>query len=290
VEALAVLSYDKEEAIAHRASEAIFQLTPEAFLDALRLPDAAPLLFRYCAENLAEKPGIADAMAESKACPAEYVVQVAPHLHDAVNALVDDLDRLSSTPELVTALAPSSHLSPQSRAALEEIQKDQPLDDAELARNVEALASAVPEKQKRLSLFQRVAQMRVVERMQLALKGGREERMLLIRDPNKMVQRAVLQSPRVTEQEIESFAAMTVLSDEVLRRIASNRNFIKNYSILRALTFNPKTPIDISLGFMSRLLVTDLKNLTANKNVPETLRTSAQKLFRQRTVKKSMSE
>lgn len=286
-EALAVLSYDNEEAIAARASDALFQMTEAAFLEALKLKDAAPLLFRYCAENLAEKPGIADAMAMNDACPAEFLIQVAPFLKDAVNLLVDDLERLSASPGLINALAPSSHLSPQNRAALEEMQRDEPLDQAALARNVEAMAGAVPQKEKRLSLYQRVAQMRVVERMQLALKGGREERMLLIRDPNKMVQRAVLQSPRLTEQEIESYAAMTTVSEEVLRRIATNRQYIKSYTITRSLIFNPKTPLDLTLPMISRLLPNDLKTLGASKNVPETLRTSAQKLHRQRTVKQS---
>jgi hypothetical protein len=179
------------------------------------------------------------------------------------------------------------HLSAQSRAALEELRRDEPLDEAALARNVEALAGAVPEKEKRLSLYQRVARMRVVERMQLALKGGREERMLLIRDPNKMVQRAVLQSPRLSEQEIESYSAMTTVSEEVLRRIATNRQYIKSYTITRCLIFNPKTPLDISLPMINRLLPNDLKTLGVSKNVPETLRTSAQKLYRQRAAKQS---
>jgi len=280
-----VLSFDREEAITTRANDALFQLTEAAFVEALKLKDAAPLLFRYCAENLAEKPGIADAMAVNDACPAEHLIQVAPFLKEAVNLLVDDLERLSTSPELVTALVPSGHLSPQNRAALEEMQRDEPLDEATLVRNVEGMAGSMPEKEKRLSLYQRVARMRVVERMQLALKGGREERMLLIRDPNKMVQRAVLQSPRISEQEVESYSAMTTVSEEVLRRIATNRQYIKSYTITRCLVFNPKTPLDISLPMMNRLLPNDLKTLSASKNVPETLRTSAQKLLRQRTTK-----
>ena len=66
-----------------------------------------------------------------------------------------------------------------------------------------------------------------------------------------------------------------------LRGIAANRNFMKNYAVTRVLTFNPKCPVDISLNLMTRLIVTDLKHLTSNKNIPETLRTAAQKLFRQ---------
>jgi hypothetical protein len=121
------------------------------------------------------------------------------------------------------------------------------------------------------------------------VKGGREERMLLIRDPNKIVQRAVLQSPRLTDTEVEGFAAMANLTDEVLRLIAMNRAFMKNYVVVKNLTKNPKTPLDISIRLIQRLTATDLKNLTTNKNIPETLRTTAFKLHRQRSATKQDS-
>jgi hypothetical protein len=143
-------------------------------------------------------------------------------------------------------------------------------------------AEVEPEVKKRLSLLQRMAKMNIVQRIQLAVKGGREERMLLIRDPNKIVQRGVLQSPRLTDLEIENFASMTNVSQEVLRIISKNRNFMKNYVVTRNLTKNPKSPLDVSLHLLPHLTPTDLKQLAANKNVPETLRSMALKLQRQR--------
>ena len=285
VELLAALTRDKDEVISQRAAEALVTCDLADVLDALKIEEPHEALFVYCAEHLAEKPGVADAMAENFACPADQLLQVAPYLKDAVNALVEDLDRISSTPGLVTALAPSMHLGPRQKAVLEELQKDETPDEVHVMRMLEGMVEDIPEKKQRLSLYQRVTRMRVSERMQLAIKGGREERGLLIRDSSKLVQRAVLKSPRITDQEIEGFAGMTSVSEDVLRGIASNRNFMKNYTVMRVLTFNPKCPIDLSLGFMQRLLITDLKHLTTNKNIPETLRTSAQKLFRQRTSK-----
>ncbi|HVB08431.1 MAG TPA: hypothetical protein VNF00_05730, partial [Candidatus Acidoferrales bacterium] len=134
----------------------------------------------------------------------------------------------------------------------------------------------------RKTLIQRLAKMNVVQRVQLGLLGGREERIALIRDPNKVVQRAVLQSARLTESEVEGFAAMTVLSSEVLRAISNNRLWMKSYSIVRNLTSNSKTPLDISLHLLPRLNARDLKILAANKNVPETLRSTAYKTDRKR--------
>jgi len=114
------------------------------------------------------------------------------------------------------------------------------------------------------------------------MKGSSEARRTLIRDNNKVVQRAVLQSPRLTDQEVEAFASMSGLTDEILRLIANNRNFRKNYTVVRNLLNNPKTPLDVSLHMLPALNAVDLKRLTSNKNVPETLRTTAMKLHRTR--------
>jgi hypothetical protein len=124
--------------------------------------------------------------------------------------------------------------------------------------------------------------MTVAQRVQFAIKGGSEARRTLIRDSNKVVQRSVLQSPRLTDQEVEAFASMSTLTDEILRLIANNRAFRKNYSVVRNLLNNPKTPLDVSLHLLPIINAMDLKRLTINKNIPETLRTTAQKLHRQR--------
>jgi hypothetical protein len=81
---------------------------------------------------------------------------------------------------------------------------------------------------------------------------------------------------------VEAFATMTSLTDEILRLIASNRKFRKNYAVVRNLLNNPKTPLDVSLHMLPMVNVMDLKKLTNNKNVPETLRTTATKLQRTR--------
>ena len=128
--------------------------------------------------------------------------------------------------------------------------------------------------------------MNVSQRVQFAIKGGSESRRTLIRDSNKVVQRAVLQSPRLTDQEVEAFASMSTLTDEILRLIANNRNFRKNYSVVRNLLNNPKTPLDVSLHMLPMINAVDLKRLTTNKNIPETLRSTAAKLQRTRADQK----
>ena len=113
--------------------------------------------------------------------------------------------------------------------------------------------------------------------MVLAMKGTREERSILIRDPNKLVSTAVLSSPKINESEVESIAKMANVSEEILRLVAMSRAWTKSYSIVHALARNPKTPVAISMNLLSRLVDKDLRMLSTNRNVPEILRVTARK-------------
>ena len=125
------------------------------------------------------------------------------------------------------------------------------------------------------STLQRIAAMTIAQRIGLAMKGSREERAILIRDPNKIVAVAVLSSPKMTETEIESLAKMASISDEILRIIANNRAWTKRYGIIAALARNPKTPVAISMNLLARLSEKDLRSISADRNVPEVLRITA---------------
>jgi hypothetical protein len=280
-EVLAVLTGDADEMVAPRAQDAILSLPLESFLEALKREHALPALFSYAAKNLADKPGVCDAMVQNKNCAAEYLAPVVRHLSSlGIQSLMEELERVSESPALAVAMESSSSLTADQKHQLHELHgPGTPLDEAALA---EAAAAAEPDLARRQTLLQRLAKMTVAQRVQFAIKGGSEARRTLIRDSNKVVQRAVLQSPRLTDLEVEAFASMSSLTDEILRLIAGNRNFRKNYSVVRNLINNPKTPLDVTLHMLPMLNAVDLKRLTTNKNVPETLRTTAAKLHRTR--------
>jgi hypothetical protein len=120
----------------------------------------------------------------------------------------------------------------------------------------------------------------IVQRMKLAMKGTRAQRAQLIRDSNKLVAAAVLSSPKLTEVEVEAFAKMANVTEEVLRTIAMNRSWMKNYGVVAALTRNPKTPPGISMQMVQRLNERDLKMLTIDRNVPEAVRLAARNFLR----------
>jgi hypothetical protein len=160
--------------------------------------------------------------------------------------------------------------------------------DSSLSLALTALGAAtrlkpVPVDEKKLSLLQRIGKMKPGERVRTAFIGNRDERMILIRDGAKIVQNAVLASPRLTEPEVESMASATNVTENVLREIARSRRFMKNYNIRRNLTNNPKCPLDLSLNLVKNLMVYDLKSLRHSKSVPETLRRLAAELYKEKT-------
>lgn len=157
---------------------------------------------------------------------------------------------------------------------------------AKLAAQAQAAKPAVaakPEERERVSTFQKIARLTVGERVQLAMKGTKDERFILVRDGAKVVCLAVLESPKLSDSEVEGFAGMKNVQEIVLRTIAGKRKFIKHYAIIRQLTSNPRTPIDVALPLLSHLLVHDLKNLSLNKNVSDTVRKLAYKLHREKS-------
>jgi hypothetical protein len=129
----------------------------------------------------------------------------------------------------------------------------------------------------RMSGTQELAAMNFPQRLRAAMKGTREQRAILIRDPNKMICASVLSSPKVSVPEVESFARMQNVSEDVLRIIGHNRAWLKSYGVVLALTKNPKTPLALSMQLMTRLTTKDLAKLSVDRNVPEALRISSRK-------------
>jgi len=134
-----------------------------------------------------------------------------------------------------------------------------------------------PPDEPKTGALQKIAQLSIPQRLGLAMKGTREERAILIRDPNKLISLAVLSSPKLTETEVASFARMTSVSEEIPRTIAGTRAWVKSYAVCVALVKNSKTPLAISMNLLSRLNDKDLRALATDRNVPEVLRSTAKR-------------
>ncbi len=122
-----------------------------------------------------------------------------------------------------------------------------------------------------------VSRMTVPEKLEAALKGTREMRSILVQDTNRVVAMTVLSSPKLSEAEVESFARMGRVGEEVLRNIGQARAWLKHYPIVLALVKNPKTPLGISLKLLPRLTARDLKTVSIDRNIPDPLRVAARR-------------
>jgi hypothetical protein len=131
---------------------------------------------------------------------------------------------------------------------------------------------------RQVSIYALLKQMTMGQKVALAVKGNRDVRNLLIRESNKLLCLKVLENPRISDTDIEAYAKSTNIPEEVLRGIALRKEWCKKYPVVKALVLNPKAPLGVTLDFIKRLNLKDLEQLAKNRNVPETLRSTARKL------------
>jgi hypothetical protein len=223
-----------------------------------------------------------EVVAEAKAAggaaaagPAEFEI-VAEATPAAASAQQDSIETVALADPAAAQAGEAETLSPAAGDA------QAPEEESDLAR-LTRIRDAQSKSRERLTSFQKIARMGVRERIQLAVKGTKEERFILIRDGARLVSSAVLNSPKLTDAEVEMFANMKNVSDTVLREISRNHKFMKNYNVIRNLANNPRSPLDLSLALVNHLMVGDLKSLSSNKNVADTLRKLATKRFKDKT-------
>ncbi len=172
----------------------------------------------------------------------------------------DEVRSFFATRGIVAAAGPAADLPPE--APLVDAGADEPAPEADERED---------------SILQRLAAMTIAQRISRAMKGSREERAILVRDPNRIVTAAVLSSPKMNDTEIAGIARMGSVSEDVLRTIAANRAWLKNYSVTLALIKNAKTPVAISMNLLSRLNDRDLRTLSTDRNIPDVLRVTARR-------------
>jgi hypothetical protein len=217
------------------------------------------------------------------------------------------LDRLSGNPALqadqrgrllelieraVTAMTPDEHagdgdgdgMTAEDAAKILSVDVGELFAASEIMGGEEIEESGDPNLQ---SAYKKILTLNTGQKAILAMKGGREERMILVRDTNKVVSLAVLKNPRINEGDIEHISLMRNVSDDVLRTIGQSREWAKSYKIIRSLVHNPRTPSGVAMNFVGRLHNSDLKNLRRDRNVPEIIRRMAKRVYDTRTQKRT---
>ncbi|HXY38428.1 MAG TPA: hypothetical protein VEQ10_02090 [Vicinamibacteria bacterium] len=196
----------------------------------------------------------------------------------------DAREPAAAAPAAPAATAPAPPVSPvpavpeEAPAAPVPAEEEAPHDEAEaVARYLSPEEQQDPDK---VSKVQKIYLMNTFEKLQTALKGSRTERAILIRDSNRLVAAAVIGSPSLTEPEIEAFAAMRNVSDEILRKIGQHREWTRRYAVVNNLVRNPRTPIGIALNLVPHLNPRDIKGVAIDRNVPDAVRKHALKFVR----------
>ncbi|MFN0124562.1 MAG: hypothetical protein ACKV2V_29020 [Blastocatellia bacterium] len=185
-------------------------------------------------------------------------------------------------PEMLAALL----LDPNAPMLMEDLAlPDEEAIAAEAARiAMEAQAEGQALNEEQSTWMQRILRMNTKQRVKIAIKGDREARGILMRDPNKIVLVAVLNNPRITEAEVEAMTKMKTVPEDALRIVGLNRAWMRNYLIINNLVRNPRTPVATSMPLLNRLFPKDLKDLVGNRNVPEAIRKTAQRLIQARNA------
>jgi hypothetical protein len=317
------LLHDELPQVVQAATESLAKLAGEALLPILRDPGCEAVLVDHfvrsgrlsgdALEAAIAHPAIMDATLESAATTGTA---------ETLNLIVTNEVRIIKTPHLLEILRANPNLSSDNRRRLQELERDfigkeqlrvrpspvpaagplaealpegaaageapaageePPADDAAAPVMTEEEEARFEEELKKTPVFQKIMKMNVAERVQLAMKGNAEERAILIRDTAKMVAHQVLKSPKLSDSEVASFAKMRNIHEDMLRVIASRKDWTKTYATVHALVRNPKTPAGLTIQFLPRLGNRDLKIVCGDKNIPELVRRQARNLFLIRT-------
>ena len=315
VAVLAYLAVGTDEGIAAAARASLADM-PSRVVVAFASNDAAPPLhLKYLAHATDEAP-VLEALIRNRALPDDVVVALAGICdRELQEVIVINQARILRAPEILDALLSNPILSPEARRRAIETREEffekqqarvvappEDEEEADLTLPDDAIADLLekaederqtppgliptmfedPTKQ---SIFFRIQNMTIKEKVQLAYRGGKTERLILIRDRNRLICSAAIRNPRITDTEAESFAGMRNIDEEVLRIIAMRRDWTAKLPIVNALVHNPKAPVGVVLPLINRLTLRDLKGLKDDKGVSEVVRVMARKLYNQRSQK-----
>ena len=132
------------------------------------------------------------------------------------------------------------------------------------------------------SFYKRMQRLNVAEKIKLALLGNKEARDILLKDANKIVSSTVLKNPRITEDEITKIVNSRNISDDLLRQVSNNKEWLKKYPIKLGMVNNPKTPLTVSMRLLSQLNEKDIQHIAKSKNVSSALAAAAKKMVLQK--------
>ncbi len=282
VTVLFVLSYDRDREVSETAGKGLEGCPRETILKALERR-LHPLVIRKILRMHGDDETIQAMIAGNPHTDLPTILRLAQSGSQAtVGVISGDTERLKTHPEILDALKKNPLVTDE---RLEEIKSSlsqpSPSEDTPSIPS-ELIVEKEMDDEKKQNLYKLVQKMGVSEKIKLALTGNKQARELLLKDSNKVIVTSVLKNPRITEEELLKLASSKSTSDDVLRLIARNKEWIKNYSMKQALVFNPKTPVSVAIKLIDFLHEKDVEKLAKSKNIPSVLASTARRRIEMR--------
>lgn len=257
------------------------------------LPDFPPRILHFLAQVRGNEPLLFRVIFDHPACGQETLVFLLEHAERRLFSLIFDRETLwRSFPEAVSALLRNPQLTDEERSALLKEEDSNLLAetvDAETASEEEiSLDEEKPPlpDDENYSKYQLAIDMGVSEKIKMALTGDKEWRSIFLKDSNKLVNTAVLKNPRVTDGEVLAVVKSKTSSEELIRIVLMNKDWMKLSAVRSALVSHPKTPVASALRFMDSLTIKELKDLSKSKSVSQVVVAASRRVLAEKAKKK----
>lgn len=294
VTALFFLYHGADPEIRARALETFRGLPLATLLPVLENAELHPQLLDFVARWRIGEAAVINALLGHPALAGATLLHLAGEAGEVVLSLLAVNERCFADPEVVATMLSNPRLGDEARRRLApaaESADDEGDAEDEADRAAEGTAcgddeESVPEEEINLSKYQQALEMGVSDKIKMAMTGDKEWRNIFLKDPNKLVSSAVMKNPRITDGEVLAVAKNKSASDELIRLITLNREWVKHYEIKRALVMHPRTPLPKALRYMDILTEKDLKNLAKSRGVSQVIVNNARRMVLAKQQKK----
>lgn len=280
VTVLFVLSFDKDAELSGAAKNSLHEMPLQRLIEALD-SELDPLVIKKILEIRGEDDAVQIMAAMNPGTDDKTLAELAEKgPEEVIAALAEDIELLAAKPFLKEALRKNPRTPNSVRIALSDFKPravegaSRPTEQVKLHKDLTDEKRAKADEQ---NIYKMISQMNTGQKLKLALSGNKSARALLIKDSNKVISMSVLKNPKITEEEVQKVTLTKGTSDEVLRHIARNKEWVKSYSIRIGMLTNPKTPLQVSLKLLDSVYEKDLQNLAKSKNIPGTLASAARR-------------
>jgi len=248
------------------------------------------------------------AAVNNQALPVDMLMMIAEAgSYPTLTALLENQIKMIAYPEIMDAIEQNRVADTFIKGKITEIreyylnvEKTEPIPEEDILEDLQNIADSAEIKEilekvddtewlaeitveeKALSTLEKINRMRLPEKVKLALEGTKTERMILLRDPSKVVVKSVLSSPKISEDEVLIFLKIKSIDREFIEKIAKSKEWTKKYPIVQGLVHNPKTPVTEGMRLTRNLHHRDLVILSRDRNANPVITKFAKNLLNQK--------